>query len=130
MTNPDFQPRFILPRLTEALEGTPVVLITGAEACRFPCRADGKFCVCTRLRRPSLRVGSPGFLVLYGQRVAGVEIKAAATVMDSDFRGLRKLKESVGKRFAASVVLYDGETTAPFGDQLFAVPIRSLWEMA
>lgn len=65
-----------------------------------------------------------------GQRVAGVEIKAAATVMASDFRGLRKLKESVGKRFAAGVVLYDGETTAPFGDQLFAVPIRSLWETA
>lgn len=65
-----------------------------------------------------------------GQRVAGMEIKTAATVMASDFRGLRKLKESVGKRFAAGVVLYDGETTAPFGNQLFAVPLRSLWEMS
>lgn len=63
-------------------------------------------------------------------RVAGVEVKAAATVTASDFRGLRKLKESAGKRFAAGVVLYDGEVTAPFGDRLFAVPIRSLWEMA
>lgn len=63
-----------------------------------------------------------------GQRVAGIEIKAAATVTASDFRALRKLKESAGKRFAAGVVLYDGEVTAPFGDRLFAVPIRSLWE--
>lgn len=26
------------------------------------------------------------------------------------------------------VVLYDGEATAPFGDGLYAVPIRSLWD--
>jgi predicted AAA+ superfamily ATPase len=64
-----------------------------------------------------------------GQRVAGVEVKASATVTAGDFRGLRKLKESAGKRFAAGVVLYDGEVTAPFGDRLFAVPIRSLWEV-
>ena len=62
-----------------------------------------------------------------GQRVAGVEVKASATVTSGDFRGLRKLKESAGKRFATGVVLYDGEVTTPFGDKLFAVPIRSLW---
>ena len=60
--------------------------------------------------------------------VAGVEVKAAATVTPSDFRGLRKLKRATGERFAAGVVLYDGEITAGFGDGMFAVPIRSLWE--
>jgi len=50
-------------------------------------------------------------------------------VTSVDFRGLRKLKEGVGKRFAMGVVLYDGEATASFGDGLFAVPIRSLWEI-
>lgn len=60
--------------------------------------------------------------------VVGVEVKAAATVTASDFRGLRKLKDASGKRFAAGVVLYDGETSASFGDRLFAVPIRALWE--
>ena len=64
-----------------------------------------------------------------GQRLAGIEIKAAATVTAADFRGLRKLKEGAGHRFAGGVVLYDGEATASFGDGLFAVPIRSLWEM-
>ncbi len=65
-----------------------------------------------------------------GQRVAGVEVKAAATVTANDFRGLRKLQENAGNRFAGGVVLYDGEVTAPFGDKLFAVPIRSLWDGA
>ena len=62
-----------------------------------------------------------------GQRVAGIEVKAAATVTAADFRGLRKLQESAMGRFGGGVVLYDGEMTAPFGDGLFAVPIRSLW---
>ncbi len=62
------------------------------------------------------------------QRIAGVEVKASATVTAADFRGLRKLRENTGERFAAGVVLYDGETTAPFGERLFAVPVRRLWE--
>lgn len=61
-------------------------------------------------------------------RVAGVEVKAAATVTAADFRGLRKLKEAAGKRFVGGVVLYDGETSASFGEGLHAVPIRALWE--
>jgi predicted AAA+ superfamily ATPase len=60
--------------------------------------------------------------------VAGVEVKASATVTASDFRGLRKLRDAAGKRFAAGVVLYDGETCASFGDGLFAVPLRALWK--
>ena len=62
--------------------------------------------------------------------VAGVEVKAAATVTATDFRGLRKLKEAAGRRFKAGVVLYDGEVTAPFGKGFHAVPIRRLWEAA
>jgi predicted AAA+ superfamily ATPase len=60
--------------------------------------------------------------------LAGVEIKAAATVTAADFRGLRKLKQAAGKRFAGGVVLYDGETCASFGDRMHAVPLRALWE--
>ena len=60
--------------------------------------------------------------------VAGVEVKAAATVTPADFRGLRKLARAAGKRFAAGVVLYDGETCTRFGASLYAVPVRRLWE--
>ena len=60
-------------------------------------------------------------------KVAGVEVKAGATVTAGDFRGLRKLQEGSGKRFTAGVVLYDGETTVSFGDGLYAVPVGELW---
>lgn len=60
--------------------------------------------------------------------LAGVEVKAAATVTERDFRGLRKLRDAAGQRFAAGVVLYDGEITASFGDRLHAIPLRVLWE--
>ena len=62
------------------------------------------------------------------QAIAGVEVKAGATVTASDFRGLRKLRNVAGDRFAGGVVLYDGEMSAGFGDRLHAVPIRSLWD--
>jgi len=60
--------------------------------------------------------------------VAGVEVKAAATVVPGDLRGLRKLREAAGTRFVAGVVLYDGSATVNLGDGLFAVPVRRLWE--
>ncbi|MBL8112844.1 MAG: DUF4143 domain-containing protein [Acidobacteria bacterium] len=63
-----------------------------------------------------------------GGRVAGIEVKASATVTASDFRGLRLLRDATGSRFVAGIVLYDGETVAGFGNGLHAVPIRTLWE--
>ncbi len=61
-------------------------------------------------------------------QLAGIEVKAAATVGEDDFRSLRKLQLAVGDRFVAGVVLYDGHSSVGFGPNLFAVPIRSLWE--
>ncbi len=61
------------------------------------------------------------------QAVAGVEVKAGATVNEKDFRGLRKLRAATGSRFAGGVVVYDGETCVSFGDGLYAVPLRLLW---
>ncbi|MGH8192470.1 MAG: ATP-binding protein [Rhodanobacteraceae bacterium] len=63
------------------------------------------------------------------RELAGVEVKASATVRASDFSGLRRLRDVAGKRFVAGVVLYDGETCASFGEGLFAVPMRLLWEL-
>lgn len=60
--------------------------------------------------------------------VAGVEVKAGATVTGSDFKGLIKLREAVTNRFAAGVVLYDGDAVASFGDRLHAVPLAQLWQ--
>lgn len=64
-----------------------------------------------------------------GRELAGIEVKAAATVSAADFRGLRRLRDAAGKRFVAGVVLYDGDASVGFGEGLFAVPIRALWEL-
>ena len=61
--------------------------------------------------------------------VAGVEVKAAASVNRNDFRGLRKLQKAAGDRFVGGVVLFDGETAIPFGDRFHAVPMSRLWKM-
>lgn len=61
-----------------------------------------------------------------GRHLAGIEVKASATVTRSDFKGLDKLKSACGRQFAAGVVLYDGDSVLPFGDGLFAVPISLL----
>jgi len=61
-----------------------------------------------------------------GRVLAGIEIKASATVTQSDFKGLNKLKKACGELFAAGVVFYDGENILPFGSKLFAVPISAL----
>lgn len=62
------------------------------------------------------------------REIAGIEVKAGATVKSRDFKGLRKLQSGTGNRFICGVVLYDGETSVPFGERLFALPIRLLWE--
>jgi hypothetical protein len=61
-------------------------------------------------------------------QVIGIEVKAAATVTAADFSGLRKLAEACGKRFILGLVLYDHDTTVPFGERLFAAPISTLWK--
>ncbi len=62
-----------------------------------------------------------------GHALAGVEVKAAATVTEADFRGLRKFEQAAGQRFACGVVLYDGENSVRFAENLFAVPVKALW---
>lgn len=62
------------------------------------------------------------------REVAGIEVKASATVTSSDFNGLRKLRDAAGDRFRAGIVLYDGESSVGFGEGLYAVPVRRLWE--
>ena len=65
-----------------------------------------------------------------GESLAGVEVKASGTVRTEDFRGLKKLQEIAGDRFACGVVLYDGEVSLPFGPRLFALPMQTLWTTA
>ena len=56
-----------------------------------------------------------------------IEIKAAATLTSKDFHGLQRFKSIAGERFKFGVLLYDGDITTAFGDNLFAVPLGALW---
>jgi predicted AAA+ superfamily ATPase len=59
--------------------------------------------------------------------VAGVEVKAGATVSYDDLGGLQRLRDKLGDRFKCGVVLYTGERTLPFGDRIWVVPLAALW---
>ena len=60
-------------------------------------------------------------------KLVGVEVKAAATVKDSDLRGLKKLAGLAGNQFKMGILLYDGEETMPLGDRIWAAPLSTLW---
>lgn len=59
--------------------------------------------------------------------VVGIEVKAARTVRPQDTRGLRYLRDKLGNRFKAGVVLYCGEHTVRHDDRIWAVPVSGLW---
>lgn len=60
-------------------------------------------------------------------RVVGIEVKASATLRDSDRRGLERLRDAVGDGFRCGALLYDGETLVPLGDRIYAIPLRMIW---
>lgn len=60
--------------------------------------------------------------------IVGIEVKSAATVNSSDFSGLRQLASLTVGRFRAGLILYDGDITLPFGPNLWAVPLNTLWQ--
>ena len=59
--------------------------------------------------------------------VSGVEVKASATVGPADFAALQALRDQLGKRFNAGIVLYLGDQVLPCGDKLWLVPLPALW---
>ena len=59
--------------------------------------------------------------------VAGIEVKAAATVTASDARHLSTLRDRLGPRFVQGIVLYSGEHVLPLGDRLWGAPLSALW---
>ena len=60
-------------------------------------------------------------------KLAGVEVKASATLSASDVRGLQALASATGKKWVRGVVLYTGTEVIPFASNLRGVPITHLW---
>ena len=59
--------------------------------------------------------------------MAGIEVTARVAVGRSDFAALQALRDQLGKRFRAGVLLYGGDQVVPFGDRLWLVPVPHLW---
>lgn len=62
-------------------------------------------------------------------KLVGIEVKAAATATAADFRGLKALRDLTGRRFHRGVLLYTGTEALPFGPDLYALPLSTLWQL-
>lgn len=64
---------------------------------------------------------------LAGQRLIGIEVKAGATATGRDARHLAWLRDEVGERFIAGVVLHTGPRLYDLEERIVAAPIAALW---
>ena len=64
---------------------------------------------------------------LGAERVIGIEVKASSEPHDADARHLAWLRDQLGDRFVAGIVLHTGPATYTLGEQIIATPISTLW---
>lgn len=60
-------------------------------------------------------------------KLVAAEVKASATVKESDLSGLKKLANLANSQFELGVLFYDGTETMPLGGNIWAAPISTLW---
>ena len=61
-------------------------------------------------------------------RIVGIEVKASAAPTPGDARHLMWLRDRLGDRFVAGVLLHTGPRVYRLGEQILAVPICALWD--
>ena len=61
--------------------------------------------------------------------VVAFEVKAAKSFAAHHFRGLKQLRDALGPRFLAGVVLNTSTSGYRYADRLWGAPISSLWTM-
>jgi len=62
-----------------------------------------------------------------GGAVVGFEVKATTSPGADSAKHLRWLRERLGQRFTAGVVLHLGQRASSFGDGIHALPVSALW---
>ena len=77
------------------------------------------------------QAGSEVDILLEGQnrQVVGIEVKASTAIKKKDLSGLNSLKETAGSKFKKGILLYTGEQAMALDDDIYALPINSLWEI-
>lgn len=59
--------------------------------------------------------------------IAALEIKSAANLRSRDTRWITALRDKIGSRFVAGLILHTGQQAQPLGERLAAVPIDIMW---
>jgi len=59
--------------------------------------------------------------------VVAIEVKASQTPTSNDARRLRWLRDKLGDKFRAGIVLHLGAASLSFGDRIFALPFAAMW---
>jgi hypothetical protein len=59
--------------------------------------------------------------------VLAFEVKAKERISGADFKGLRKLRNALGDRLIAGVVINTGVRSYTFEDRLHVMPLDRLW---
>jgi hypothetical protein len=94
-------------------------------------RPDAAIAACTpRLYHLRLQSGRREIDILAelgGVRLIGIEVKATAAPRADDAAHLAWLRDEVGERFVAGVVLHTGPRLFQLGDKIVAAPIAALW---
>lgn len=62
-----------------------------------------------------------------GREVIGIEIKANSSPVRAHAKHLAYLRDRLGERFVAGIVLHTGAHRLALGDRLSAVPVSALW---
>lgn len=65
-------------------------------------------------------------LELSNGKIIAIEVKAAESINQKDFRTLKNVRDRIGEQFIAGYVFYNGVSTLPFGDRLHALPLSLL----
>lgn len=66
-------------------------------------------------------------LEAYDSRVCAIEVKAGSQLTPGSTRGLEHLRDRLGDRFLAGVVLNSGQQAQRIGDRLAVAPVDALW---
>jgi predicted AAA+ superfamily ATPase len=62
-----------------------------------------------------------------GGAVAAIEVKSSTSPGTDSAKHLRWLRDKLGDRFVAGVVLHLGTRASSFGDGIYALPVSALW---
>jgi uncharacterized protein len=98
-----------------------------AQQLRAEAQVATRSCRLHHLRQADGRHEADLVLDVTGKGIIAIEVKASTQVTRHDARHLEWLRQELGERFIAGIVLYTGPYARELGDRIIAAPVASLW---